>query len=227
MKATTWAGLMAANVTGPAPIGIIGVGGLGTLAVQFAKGLGHRVVAIDNRSEGRALATEFGLKADLVIDSGKSDAVEEIKNWAGKDGLAAVIVCTDNVDITEWSLNTLRPHGVAVPLGLPPDGFKFSAFTMIFNELTIKGSLVATRGQVEDMMQVVAEHQIRSHITTIGFDGHSRASRDVLEFRIEGQARSESGFLDILDTTFRMLSRNLEGLSLAGILRDMLLRVGS
>ena len=170
MQATTWAGLKAANVSSPAPIGIVGIGGLGTLAVQFAKALGHAVVAVDNRAEGRALATEFALKADLVVDTADSEAAERIKTWAGRDGLAAVIVCTDDVEITDWSLTTLRPHGVAVPLGLPPAGFKFSAFTMVFNELTIKGSLVATKHQVEDMIRVVAENQIRSHITTIGID---------------------------------------------------------
>jgi len=57
-----------------------------------------------------------------------------------------------------------------VPLGLPPAGFKFSAFTLVFNELVVKGSLVATRNQVEDMMKVVAEHHIRSHVTTIGIE---------------------------------------------------------
>ncbi|KAK5073366.1 hypothetical protein LTR24_010317 [Lithohypha guttulata] len=168
--ATTWAALMTAGVTGPAPVGVLGIGGLGSLGIQFAKALGHPVVAIDNRPEGRALATEIPLKADLVIDSTDPEAVPKIKAWAGKDGLAAVIVCTDNVKGTEWSLNTLRPHGVAVPLGLPPAGFQFNAFTMIFGELTVKGSLVSTRDQVEDMMKVVAEHGIRTRVTTIGIE---------------------------------------------------------
>ena len=161
---------MAAGVTAPAPIGIIGIGGLGTLAVQFAKALGHSVVAIDNRPEGRALATEFGLKADMVLDSGDSDAVEKVKSWAGRDGLAAVVVCTDNVEVTNWSLGLLRPHGVVVPLGVPTDPFQFNSMALIFNELTIKGSLVATKVQAEDMMKLVAKHQISSHITTIGID---------------------------------------------------------
>jgi D-arabinose 1-dehydrogenase-like Zn-dependent alcohol dehydrogenase len=161
---------VAANVAPAAPVGIIGIGGLGSLAVQFAKALGHPVVAVDNREEGRALATEPNLKADLVLDFGDSEAVDKIKSWAGRDGLAAVIVCTDNVEATEWSLNTLRPHGVAVPLGLPTTGFKFDAFTVIFNEIVIKGSLVATRDQAEDMLRVVADHQIESHLTVVPFD---------------------------------------------------------
>ena len=169
-QTTTWAALMAAGVTGGAPIGIVGIGGLGSLAIQFAKALGHSVVAIDNREEGRKLATEPPLKADLVVDIADSEAISKIKSWAGKDGLAAVIVCTDSVDATEWSLNTLRPHGVAVPVGLPTDAFRFSGFTLIFNELVVKGSLVATRKQAEDMMQVIAHHQIKSHVTTIAME---------------------------------------------------------
>lgn len=161
---------MAMGLAGPAPIGILGIGGLGALGIQFAKALGHSVVAIDNRAEGRALATEVPLAADLVVDVSESDVVDKIKKWAGGDGLVAILVCTDNVEAIEWSLKTLRPHGVAVPLGLPPSGFHVDAFTMIFGELTIKGSLVANREQAEEMMRVVAKHNIRSHITTIGMD---------------------------------------------------------
>ena len=161
---------MATDVKGPAPIGVVGIGGLGSLAVQFAKALGHAVVAIDNRAEGRHLATEFGLKADLVVDTADASPVNKIKSWAGNGGLAAVIVCTDDVEATKWSLTTLRPHGVAVPLGLPPSGFQFDAFAMIFSELVLKGSLVSTRGQAEEMMKVVAQHGVKSHLTIVGMD---------------------------------------------------------
>ena len=140
------------------------------MGIQFAKALGHPVVAIDSRPEGRKLASEFPLKADLVVDSANPHAISTIKSWAGNDGLAGIIISTDNVEATEWGLTTLRPHGVAVPLGLPPSGFKFDAFVVVFNELTIKGSLVASRQQAERMMEVVAKHKIRSHITTVGLE---------------------------------------------------------
>jgi D-arabinose 1-dehydrogenase-like Zn-dependent alcohol dehydrogenase len=166
-QATTWAALMAIGAVGPAPIGIVGIGGLGTLAVQFAKALGLQVVAIDNRPEGRELATAFDLKADLVLDPEAKDSVLKIKEWSGRDGLAAVVVCTDHIGISKWSLTTLRPHGVAVPLGLPPDGFTFDAFDLIFNEITIKGSLVANRVQTEDMLRIVARHNIKSHLKVL------------------------------------------------------------
>ena len=141
------------------------------MAVQFARALGYPVVAIDNRPEGRALAQEVPLPASLVIDSNDSDAIEKIKSWAGRGGLAGIIVCTDNVPVTKWSLKTLRPRGVCVPLGLPPGGFEFDAFDTVFQAYTIKGSLVSSTSELEDMMKVVDQYGIRSNITAVPLEG--------------------------------------------------------
>ena|ERR1700761_499517 len=161
---------MTAGLVDPVPIGVLGIGGLGGLAIQFAKALGHPVIAFDKRPEGRALAQEVPLRADVVVDPTEPNALDKVRAFAGEEGLAGIIVCTDNLEGTEWSLETLRPHGVAVPLGLPASGVKFNAFTMIFQELVIKGSLVARRSQIEDMMRIVAQHGIKHHITTFGIE---------------------------------------------------------
>jgi NADPH:quinone reductase-like Zn-dependent oxidoreductase len=121
--------------------------GLGMYAVQFAKALGHPVVAIDNREEGRALATEVPLPADLVIDYNDPDAVSKIKTWAGRDGLAAIIGCTDNQEATSWCLNTLQPHGVCVPVGLPVSDSStqlkvFGTFANFFGLLSVGRSRI-------------------------------------------------------------------------------------
>lgn len=121
---------MATGVVGSAPIGVFGIGGLGMYAIQFAKALGHRVVAIENRPDGRELVTEAPLPAGSIVDFNDPNAVEKIKQWAGRDGLAAVIGCTDSVTATEWSLNILRPHGVCVPVGLPVESFHINSFTL-------------------------------------------------------------------------------------------------
>ncbi|KAL3487973.1 chaperonin 10-like protein [Aspergillus germanicus] len=167
--ATVWGGLDAAGVEPGLPIGIIGIGGLGSLAAQFAVGRGHPTVAIDNRPEGRHLANEVPehLRPQRIIDSTSPTATQEIISFAGDGGLAAVIVCTDNVEVTEWSLKLLRPRGVCVPLGLPEDGFKFSAFDLIFKELRVKGSLVCNQPQAAEMMKFVAEKGVRSYVTRV------------------------------------------------------------
>lgn len=166
-QATVYNGILATGLKPGQPIGIVGIGGLGQLGVQFAKALGYKVVAIDNRQEGRDLAGEFSLKADLVIDYNDEGALEKIKSWAGDGGLPGIVVATDNVPATAWSLKTLRPHGVCVPLGLPVSGFQFDAFITVFEAITIKGSLVASMSQIQDLMDLVDKFGIRSHVTTV------------------------------------------------------------
>ncbi|KAL4882394.1 GroES-like protein [Aspergillus karnatakaensis] len=167
--ATVWTGLDGADVKPGLPIGVIGIGGLGMYALQFAAAQGHPTIAIDNRQEGldlaRSLPSQF--KPTAVIDYNASNAQEQIVEAAGGDGLAAVLVCTDDVQATEWSLKLLRTHGTCIPLGLPAEGFKFSAFDVVFKELTIRGSLVANRRLATEMMRFVAEKGMHSHVTTV------------------------------------------------------------
>jgi D-arabinose 1-dehydrogenase-like Zn-dependent alcohol dehydrogenase len=164
-QATVWGALQTADTAPDEPIGIVGIGGLGSLCVQFAKALGHPVVAIDNRVEGRDLAQAFSLKADMILNEYDDGTLEKIKSWTEGLGLPCIVVCTDNVDAIHWSLSTLRPHGVCVPLGLPVAGFKFDAFKAVFSTLVIKGSLVCTKDQAVDMMKVVDKFGVKSHIT--------------------------------------------------------------
>jgi D-arabinose 1-dehydrogenase-like Zn-dependent alcohol dehydrogenase len=152
------------------PIGIVGIGGLGSLGVQFAKALGHPVVVIDDRTEGMELAQGLTLKADLVVDFNDSEAADKIKSWAGKGGLAGIVVCTDDVPAIKWSTKAVRPRGVVIEIGLPTAPIQFDAFDVVFQEKTIKGSLVASKTQVEEMLKLIDKFGIRSHITTVSLD---------------------------------------------------------
>lgn len=138
--------------------------------MQFAKALGYTVVAIDNRPEGRQLAQENPLKADHVVDFTSKDAAEEVRKLVGKGGLAAVVCCTDSLEAITWSLGALRTKGTLVELGLPVESIKFDPFDLIFQEKTIKGSLVGSKEQLVKLLQVVHQHNIRSHVTTVTLD---------------------------------------------------------
>jgi D-arabinose 1-dehydrogenase-like Zn-dependent alcohol dehydrogenase len=117
-----------------------------------------------------ALAQEFPLKADLVINFNDSKGAEKIKSWAGKGGLAAVLVCTDDVPAVLWSTKILRTRGVVVNIGLPTKPIEFDAFDIVFQEMTVKGSLLASVAQVKEMLKIVDKFGIRSHITTVSLD---------------------------------------------------------
>lgn len=153
-------------------VAIVGIGGLGQLGIQFAKAMGYRTVAIDNRPEGRQLAMDVSehLKPDLVIDSAAADAHDKILDFTSGEGLAGVVVCTDSVQANAWSLQQLGNGGVMVPVGLPKDRWQFDSEAMVFRELTIRGVYVASTEGVEEMLKVVAEHNISSHITTLDFN---------------------------------------------------------
>lgn len=153
-------------------VAIVGIGGVGHLAVQFAKAMGFRTVAIDNRQEGRQLALEVAehLKPDLVVDSSAEDADDRILDFTLGEGLAGIVVCTDSILANAWSLQQLGNGGVMVPLGLPKDKWQFDSEAMVFRELVIKGSYVSSAEEAELMFKVVAENNIASHLTVLDFD---------------------------------------------------------
>jgi D-arabinose 1-dehydrogenase-like Zn-dependent alcohol dehydrogenase len=169
-QATVWGALqkLKPEVKLGETVAIVGIGGLGQLGVQFAKAMGYKTVAIDNRPEGLRLArdTSESLKPDLIIDS--SD--REILDFTAGEGLAGVIVCTDSIEANAWSLQQLGNGGVMVPVGLPKDRWQFDSEAMVFRELTIRGVYVASTEEVEEMLKVVATHNIASHITLVPFD---------------------------------------------------------
>ncbi|KAK6436791.1 hypothetical protein LTR95_007015 [Oleoguttula sp. CCFEE 5521] len=173
---TVWGAIAAAATKAGEPVAVVGIGGLEQLCVQFFKALGHPVVAIDNRPEGRELATSLPekLRADHVVDINDENAVADIKKWAGLGGVSSVIVCTDRLSANQWALSILRLRGTLVAVGLPSpelDGLlQFDAFQLIFSELTIKGSLVANKELLVEMLALVAERGVQSYITTVKFD---------------------------------------------------------
>lgn len=174
MQATAWGALqkLQPTVKRGETVAIVGIGGVGHLAVQFSKAMGYKTVAIDNRQEGRQLATDLPahLKPDYVIDSSAADAEDKLLHFTSGEGLAGIIVCTDSLQANAWSLQQLGNQGIMVPLGLPKDKWQFDSEAMVFRELTIRGSYVASTEEVEEMFKVVERHRIASHLTVLQFD---------------------------------------------------------
>ncbi|KAJ0104424.1 lcohol dehydrogenase [Diaporthe amygdali] len=174
--ATVWGSLERATVglSRGETVAIIGIGGLGSLGLQFAGSMGFRTIAVDSRPAGRQLAVEMandGLRPALVVDSGAKNATSQILDFTNGEGVAAVVVCTDSLPANNWALTLLRTGGVMGVLGLPAEQWRFDSSVVVFKELTIRGSYVASRDSTERMMKAVGEADIRSHITLVPFDG--------------------------------------------------------
>lgn len=174
--ATVWGSLEGATsgLAKGETVAIVGVGGLGHLGVQFAKALGFRVIAVDSREAGRQLAEDMEnpeLKADLVVDSSDTASASKIiYDFTEGEGVAAAIVCTPSLEANQWALNILRIKGTLGLLGLPQNPWQFDAAPIVFRELTIKGSYVASKASADRMIKVVEKAGVTSHLTTVSFN---------------------------------------------------------
>ncbi|GIJ81502.1 hypothetical protein Asppvi_000001 [Aspergillus pseudoviridinutans] len=171
--ATAWNAIKETGLEKGKSIAIVGIGGLGVLAIQFAKARGLRVVAIDNRDIGLKLACDVPahLTPDLVVNINSRSAIKEIDAFTDSIGLQGTVVCTDDVAASDWSLHRLQPQGACVVLGLPESGFQFDAFNLVFREIIVKGSLHCSVNEVKNMIKAVSENGIVSHLTLLPLEG--------------------------------------------------------
>lgn len=178
--ATVYGALLAVEPKAGQWLVMIGIGGLGHLGVQYAKAMGCKVVAIDNRKEGIDLAMDVPehLRPDktFVIDSDKAmeKASEELQSsfYDTNPGVDRIVINTEARPLIKWSQQFLRKGGMLVDIGLPADGpFEVDAFAMNFKEQTIKGRLICTPEQAQDMVNMHAEKGCKVHIEkTYGVD---------------------------------------------------------
>jgi propanol-preferring alcohol dehydrogenase len=144
----------AVKVSGARPgqlVAIFGIGGLGHLALQYAKISGATVVAVDINDEKLALAKELG--ADHVVNALTEDPVAAIKALGGAHAAISVAVAPQAF---EQAFGALRRGGTLVFVALPADNFvKLPIFETVLNGITIRGSIVGTR---KDLAEVYAIH---------------------------------------------------------------------
>ena len=144
----------AVKVSGARPgqlVAIFGIGGLGHLALQYAKISGATVVAVDLNDEKLALAKELG--ADHVVNALTDDPVAAITALGGAHAAICVAVAPKAF---EQAFSALRRGGTLVFVALPADNFvKLPIFETVLNGITIVGSIVGTR---EDLAETYAIH---------------------------------------------------------------------
>jgi propanol-preferring alcohol dehydrogenase len=132
-------------------VAIFGIGGLGHLALQYAKISGATVVAVDLNDEKLALAKELG--ADHVVNALTEDPVAAITALGGAHAAICVAVAPKAF---EQAFSALRRGGTLVFVALPADNFvKLPIFETVLNGITIVGSIVGTR---EDLAETYAIH---------------------------------------------------------------------
>lgn len=153
----------ALKVTGAKPgewVAIYGIGGLGHVAVQYAKAMGLHVVAVDLGDEKLELAKELG--ADLVVNPLKEDAAQFMKEKVG--GVHATVVTAVSKPAFESAYKALRRGGACVLVGLPPEEMPIPIFDTVLNGVKVIGSIVGTRKDLQEALQFAAEGKVKTII---------------------------------------------------------------
>ena len=129
---------------------IFGVGGLGHLAVQYAKIQGATVVAVDLEDDKLEMAKDLG--ADYVVNAAEQDPATEIQKLGGADAAIALAVSHKPF---EQAFDSLARGGTLMMVALPPDNYvKLPIFETVLRGINIKGSIVGTHRDVEDVFKL-------------------------------------------------------------------------
>jgi len=148
---TTYKAVKVGNVRPGDLVLVSGIGGLGHLALQYAKIFGGTVAAVDITDEKLRLATELG--ADIVIDARAEDPAEVLRRHGGAD-VAIGLAVDDRSFATAYA--GLRRGGRLVLVALPASGsLALPVFDTVLNGTSVIGSIVGTRA---DLAEVFALH---------------------------------------------------------------------
>ncbi|KAF9364464.1 hypothetical protein BGX34_001393 [Mortierella sp. NVP85] len=175
--AAVFAALYGYNVSPTSTVGVVGIGGLGHLAIKFAKAWGCKVVAISPTRDKECDARSFGAHEFICTKEPITSRtrMDYILNTVSGDAPWGIIV------------DLLEINGTLINLGLASkDTMEIPYMPALFKQLKVVGSLVASRHVVKKMFDFAALHQIKPEIEELDMDvtGCSEAFRRVREQQV-------------------------------------------
>jgi uncharacterized zinc-type alcohol dehydrogenase-like protein len=161
---TVYSPMMRFGLRSNMKFGVVGLGGLGHMAVKFGVAFGCHTTVISRGISKREGAIN-DLKADAFIDS-KNE--EEMKAAAGKFDF---IICTVSADYDINSyLNLLAHDGHFIIVGVPPAPLALSAMPLIFKRVSVAGSLIGGLQETQEMLDFCGKKNITCDIEMITAD---------------------------------------------------------
>ena len=140
---------------------ISGIGGLGHLAVQYAKAMGLHVCAVDIDNGKLAHAKRLG--ADALVNATEGDPVAAVVK-ATDGGAHGVLITAPSLPAFEQGVRMTRKRGTCVLVGLPPGEFPTPLFDVVANCITIRGSFVGNRQDMAEALAFAADGKVKADI---------------------------------------------------------------
>lgn len=154
---TMWKALKQAHLQAGEWVAIVGAGGLGHLGIQYARSQGLHVVAVDTNAD--RLASAHGLGASLTIDAREYNVGERLRREVG--GVHGVVVTAPASEAAYGGTAAVRRGGSCVLVGLPPGDLPMPAVDIVTREITVRGSLVGTRLDMQEALAFAASGQVK------------------------------------------------------------------
>jgi propanol-preferring alcohol dehydrogenase len=168
---------------------ISGIGGLGHLAVQYARAMGLNVAAVDVDDTKLALARRLG--AAVTVNARAGDPAAAIRREIG--GAHGVLVTAVSSQAFSQALGMVRRGGTVSLNGLPPGDFPLPIFDMVLNGITVRGSIVGTRLDLLESLQFAAEGKVKATVSTDRLDNINDVFERMRRGAIDGRVVLDFG----------------------------------
>ncbi|HEY0144565.1 MAG TPA: zinc-dependent alcohol dehydrogenase [Methylovirgula sp.] len=158
---TTYKGIKETKARAGEWIAISGAGGLGHLAIQYAKVMGFQVCAVDIDDGKLAHAKKLG--ADVVVNAKHGDPAAAVKR-ATDGGAHGVLITAPSLPAFKQGVGMTRKRGTCVLVGLPPGDFPLPLFDVVANCITVRGSFVGNREDMAEALHFGAQGKVKADI---------------------------------------------------------------
>ncbi len=162
---------------------ISGIGGLGHMAVQYAKAMGLNVAAVDIDDGKLNLAKRLG--AEVVVNAREQDPAAYLKKEIG--GAHGALVTAVSPIAFKQAIGMTRRGGTIALNGLPAGEFPISIFDMVLNGTTVRGSIVGTRQDLQEALDFAGEGKVKATVSTEKLENVNAVFDRMREGQIEGR----------------------------------------
>jgi alcohol dehydrogenase, propanol-preferring len=180
---TTYKGLKETEARPGQWVVISGVGGLGHIAIQYAKAMGLHVAAVDLGESKLELAHKLG--AEITVDAASKDPAGMIQQRIG--GAHGVLVTAVSPIAFKQAVGMLRRGGTCVLIGLPPGEFPVSIFDVVLNRYTLRGSIVGTRKDLEEALEFAAQGKVKATIERLPLESINDVFTRLKQGKVNGR----------------------------------------
>ncbi|WP_045769920.1 alcohol dehydrogenase AdhP [Xanthomonas albilineans] len=180
---TTYKGLKVTDTRPGQWVAISGIGGLGHMAVQYAKAMGLKVAGVDVDDAKLDLARRLG--AEITVNAKNIDPALFLKKEIG--GVHGALVTAVSPSAFSQAMNMVRRGGTVSLNGLPPGKFDLSIFDMVLNGVTVRGSIVGTRLDLQESLDIAKDGKVVATVSRERLDNINDVFKRMREGNIEGR----------------------------------------